>query len=187
MSQNSALLANLINAVQKGLESGKLDISDMQYLQDHVDEQVKVQIQSQAKEVENEYRDQLNTYFDEQKRLINYSINSQQNRLNELRDQIDDNEQKLQQLAIPKWLQLSKKLGVIGGAALSVILPILVVSRLLERIYDWLWMLGWWDWLKYSLIVVITVMLGLICMSLYVSGIEAFYWLSAKIKQRKNN
>lgn len=80
----------------------------MQYLQDHVDEQVKVQIQSQAKEVENEYRDQLNTYFDEQKRLINYSINSQQNRLNELRDQIDDNEQKLQQLAIPKWLQLSK-------------------------------------------------------------------------------
>lgn len=186
MSQNSALLANLINAVQKGLESGKLDISDMQYLQDHLDRQVELQIQSKSQELEKRYSDQLNTYLDEQKSAIDRRIRGQQLDLNVLDENIEKAKGELEHIKVPKWLQITQEIGVVGGAILAIVIPILLLSRSLELIYEWVWYLGFWEWLTYALIIIVSIAVVGLVLAAYGTVVSFLDDMFEKLHKRKN-
>lgn len=136
MTENELLLANLVTAMQKGLQTGRLDISDMQYLQNHLDKLVETRIDENAKSIASQYTDSLNTYVANTEKTLNSKIDVQERKIYKLEQQLTELEEVTKQLVNNKTHVVMTNILVVSGAVISAIGMAFIARNLYGKIYE---------------------------------------------------
>ena len=174
MTDNERLMMNLVTAIQKGLQTGRLDISDMAYLQAHLDNEIDRQIRERAEELGEGYNVSLNNYVSQQRQAMSGQIDYQQRRIDKLERELERAEKKLKGVELPKWLVLTKTGITTVGSIAATVITFLLTIKSVEFVYDWLWSLQMWHWFTYAMIVVATLLFFYVLFWVYVGFISTF-------------
>lgn len=185
MNENEKLLGNLINAVQKGLQSGKLDITDMQYLKEHLDLSAHEYLESQSAQLSKVYHKALNEHVAMEKRKFDIELRHTKYELEKAQRAIANLQQTTDKLNSMKKLPM----GIAGIASVGalLVLPLIVMAlgTMWSGLYSGLRHDISTDWIFYLVFAVLSVICMLIYMFIFGYLYVGFVWIVSKFERPK--